>query len=198
MTGSSDQQRPTDDDSELIERTLAGELAAFAVLVDRHRDPAFRLAARIVGRQEAEDVVQDALLRAFHRLSEFRGEASFRAWLLRITHNRALDTRARTRPEPMAEVPEPDPRTPVGARTPAEALEENERRERLRLKLGELRPAHGLVLALRELDGMSYDEIAELTGAPLGSVKARLHRARAELIEALRNNTYDWDLPNEQ
>ncbi|MGH2960771.1 MAG: RNA polymerase sigma factor [Solirubrobacterales bacterium] len=178
-------------------RTLAGELAAFATLVDRHRDPAFRLAARIVGPQEAEDVVQDALLRAFHHLAEFRREASFRTWLLRITHNRALDTRARRRPDPVAEVPEPEPRQASGVRTPAEALEQGERRERLRWKLSQLRPAHGAVLALRDLDGMSYDEIAELTGVPLGSVKARLHRARAELIELLRRNTYDWELPDE-
>ena len=80
---------------------LAGELAAFETLVERHRDVVFRVAARIVGRAEAEDVSQDAFLRAFHRLSAFRGDASFRVWLLRITRNAALDERARRRAEPV-------------------------------------------------------------------------------------------------
>ena len=78
-------------DAELVRRTTRGELGAFEQLVDRHRSVVVRVAARIVGTDEAEDVSQDAFLRAFHRLPHFRGDAPFRAWLLRITHNAALD-----------------------------------------------------------------------------------------------------------
>jgi RNA polymerase sigma-70 factor, ECF subfamily len=175
-----------------VRRTLSGDLGAFETLVVRHREVVFRLAARVVGHDDAEDVAQDALLRAFHRLSRFRGESSFRAWLLRITHNAALATLEQRRPQQAASEEEggADP-----ARGPAEELERAERRERLARKLGELRPTHRAVLVLRDLEGMSYEEIAEVTEMPLGSVKGRLHRARDELIEILRRNTYDWELP---
>ena len=84
-----------DTDEALIERTRRGEVAAFENLVDRHRNIVFRTAARIVGPDEAEDVTQDAFLRAFHRLDQFRGRAAFRTWLLQIAQNAALNTLAR-------------------------------------------------------------------------------------------------------
>jgi RNA polymerase sigma-70 factor (ECF subfamily) len=184
-------------DETLVRRARAGDLEAFSELVDRHGDVVVRVAARIVGRADAEDVAQDALLRAFHGLSTFRGDTAFRAWLLRITHNTALNAIARRRPEPVEEVPEAAGRLVSGPaeRPPAEALEERERRERLESKLLLLSPAHRAVLVLRDLEGLSYDEIAQVTESPLGSVKGRLHRARDELIEILRNNAYDWELP---
>ena len=80
-------------------------------------------------------------------------------------------------------------------RTPAERLEDRERRERLELKIRLLSPPHRAVLVLRDVEGLSYEEIADVTESPLGSVKGRLHRARGELIDILRQNTYDWELP---
>jgi RNA polymerase sigma-70 factor, ECF subfamily len=182
------------DDAELVRRTTRGELGAFEELVDRHRPVVVRVAARIVGSDEAEDVSQDAFLRAFHRLDRFRGEAPFRSWLLRITHNAALDHLGRQRPEPV------DPETldasePSGARPPAERLEVRERIERLERKLHGLSHQHRAVLVLRDAEGLSYEEIADITDTPLGSVKGRLHRARREFVEMLRANSYDWELP---
>jgi RNA polymerase sigma-70 factor, ECF subfamily len=185
-----------DPDRALVERTLAGDLGAFETLVERHQGVAYRIAARIAGPDEAEDITQDAFLRAFHRLSRFRAEGSFRAWLLQIVHNTALNVRAGRRSEPREGV-----ESLVEAvadeleRTPAERLEDRERRERLDSKVLMLRPAHRAVLVLRDLEGMSYEEIATVTETPLGSVKGRLHRARRELIQILRENTYDWGLP---
>ena len=91
----------------------------------------------------------------------------------------------------------PDDQTPdaVTHRTPADELETQERLRRLDIKLKGLSPEHRTVLVLRDVEGLSYDEIALVTGMPLGSVKARLHRARNALIELLRTNTYDWELP---
>ena len=74
-------------------------------------------------------------------------------------------------------------------------LERRERQQRLELKLGSLRPEYRTLLVLRDLEGLSYAEIAAVLDMPLGTVKGRLHRARDELIEVLRNNTYDWELP---
>jgi RNA polymerase sigma-70 factor (ECF subfamily) len=180
------------DDAELVRRTTRGELSAFEQLVDRHRPVVVRVAARIVGSDEAEDVSQDAFLRAFHRLEKFRGDAPFRAWLLRITHNAALDHLGRRRAEPV------DPTTfeeQAGSRPPAEQLELRERIERLERKLHGLSYQHRAVLVLRDAEGLSYEQIAEITDTPLGSVKGRLHRARREFVEMLRANSYDWELP---
>jgi RNA polymerase sigma-70 factor, ECF subfamily len=190
------QPRSMRPDETLIELTLQGELSAFEELVERHRGIVFRVAARIVGPGDAEDVSQDAFLRAFHRLGQYRGTAPFRSWLLQITQNTALNALAwaRRRPtETAGDSPEAADRDPL--RQPASELERRERQQRLELKLGSLRPEYRSLLVLRDLEGLSYNEIADVLAMPLGSVKGRLHRARSELIELLRNNTYDWELP---
>jgi RNA polymerase sigma-70 factor (ECF subfamily) len=182
------------EDADLVRRVTQGDVSAFEELVDRHRPVVVRVAAGIVGADEAEDVSQDAFLRAFHRLARFRGDAPFRSWLLRITHNAALDHLARRRPEPV------DPQTFDAAqesagRPPAERLEVRERIERIERKLRGLSYQHRVVLVLRDAEGFSYEEIADVTDSPLGTVKGRLHRARREFIEMLRANSYDWELP---
>jgi RNA polymerase sigma-70 factor (ECF subfamily) len=182
------------DDAELVRLATRGELDAFAELVDRHRPVVVRVATRIVGSEDAEDVSQDAFLRAFHRLEHFRGDAPFRSWLLRIAHNAALDHLARRRPEPV------DPQAfdaseQTATRPPAERLELRERIERLESKLRGLSAQHRAVLVLRDAEGLSYEEIADITQTPLGTVKGRLHRARREFVEMLRANSYDWELP---
>ena len=180
-------------DAQLVRRAARGELSAFEQLVELHRDVVVRVAARIVGSQDAEDVSQDAFLRAFHRLGDFRGDAPFRSWLLRITHNAALDHLARRRAEPVApetfDTSEESPQRP-----PAERLEVRERIDRLERKLRGLSPQHRVVLVLRDAEGLSYEEIADITSTPLGSVKGRLYRARREFIDMLRANSYDWEL----
>ena len=184
-----------DPDRLLVDRTLSGDLRAFEQLVERHRDVVHRVSARIVGRDAAEDVSQDAFLRAFHRLGRFRGEAPFRSWLLQIAHHAAIDAVNRRRVEAEDPAAADEAADPDATRMPAERLERSERRARLEAKLALLRPPHRAVLVLRDLEGLSYDEIAAATDTPLGTVKGRLHRARAELIDLLRANTYDWELP---
>ena len=186
-----------DSDELLVSRAREGDLRAFEALVARHRSVVYRVAARVVGEDDAEDATQDAFLRAFHRLDRFRGDGSFRAWLLQIAHNSALATAGQRSSEvvPLAEAAE----APAGAhRTPADEIEAGERRRRLGIKVKGLSPNHRTVLVLRDIEGFSYDEIASVTRTPVGSVKARLHRARGELIDSLRRNTYDWDLPGDR
>ena len=184
-----------DSDEHLVRASLAGDLQAFERLVERYRDVVYRVAARVVGEEDAEDVTQDTFLRAFHRLGRYRGEGPFRAWLLQIAHNTALSVvsgRAKAA-VPLARVEVA--RSEDAVRTPADQVESSERRRRLDIKVKGLSPNHRAVLVLRDIEGLSYDEISEVTGTPLGSVKARLHRARGELIDVLRRNTYDWELP---
>lgn len=86
------------EDDQLVTAALEGGMDAFDELVRRHRAVVFAVAARLVGPDEADDVTQDTFLRAFHRLSQYRGESSFRTWLLRIAHNTALTELTRRRP----------------------------------------------------------------------------------------------------
>jgi len=185
-----------DSDDRLVLLSRAGDLRAFEALVERHRDVVHRVAARIAGDDEADDVTQDTFLRAYHRLERYRGDGAFRSWLLQIAHNAAV-TAAEHRKVgalPLSAIEEEN-RPPDGVPTPADQVEAIERRRRLDVKVKGLSPQHRAVLVLRDIEGLSYDEIAAVTGAPLGSVKARLHRAREEFVELLRTNTYDWDLP---
>ncbi|WP_320669038.1 RNA polymerase sigma factor [Patulibacter defluvii] len=184
-------------DAALVRRVRNGHLEAFEPLVARHRDTVVRVAARVVGPDEAEDVAQEAFLRCLSRLPQYRATGSFRAWLLQIAHRTALDAVRRRRPLPVD--PEGEAQVAVRdddrSRQPARQLEARERRDRLERKLLDLREEHRVVLVLRDLEGFAYDEIADATEAPIGTVKGRLFRARKELIDLLRNNTYDWDLP---
>lgn len=186
---------PRTSDDALVARVRAGDLRAFETLVERHRDVVVRVASRIVGAADGEDVAQETFLRAFHRLDQFRGDAPFRSWILRVAHNTALNALARHRTVPLDEVSEEPLADASRERAPAERLELSERRERLSMKLAQVQPTHRAVLVLRDLEGFSYEEIAEITESPLGSVKGRLSRARRELIDILRSNTYDWELP---
>jgi RNA polymerase sigma-70 factor (ECF subfamily) len=187
-----------DPDQPLVQAALRGDLHAFERLVERHRDVVFRVAARLVGSdEEAEDVTQDTFLRAFHRLDRYRGEAAFRSWLLRIAHNTAVTyvTRKRAPSHSPLDALAEDVAAAEQRGGPAEQLERRERLTRLDTKIKGLSPGHRAVLVLRDIEGLSYDEIARVTDAPIGTVKARLHRARDEFVDVLRHNTYDWELP---
>lgn len=184
-----------DSDDHFVALALGGDLRAFERLVGRYRDVVYRIAARIAGEDEAEDVTQDTFLRAYHRLGRYRGDGPFRAWLLQIAQNTALTAASRRKVGaiPLTALEEEEP--VAAPASLADDIEARERRRRLDVKVKGLSPQHRTVLVLRDIEGLSYDEIARVTEAPIGSVKARLHRARGELIELLRNNTYDWELP---
>lgn len=188
----------SDPDQPLVRAALAGDLRAFEQLVERHRDVVFRFIARLVADDaQAEDLTQDTFLRAFHRLERYRGDAPFRSWLLRIAHNTAVTyvTQSGRVATHLGDAADEEVAGPAEAGSPAEQLERRERRQRLDKKLKGLARAHRTVLVLRDIEGLSYEEIARITESPVGSVKGRLHRARSEFIDVLRHNTYDWELP---
>jgi len=176
----------------LIDRATAGDRDARRGLFERHREAAYRTALRITGREEdALDVVQDAFLRAFERLAEFQRDSSFQTWLLRIVVNRALDMlRAR---KVRATVTLDDGRGLAEARSPRqddEGRPESElaRRElaaRVRAAIAKLPPEQRAVLALYATGEMTYGEIADALGIPIGTVMSRLYHARRRLFELL-------------
>jgi len=168
----------------LAERTRDGDPAAFRQLVDATSERIYRLAFHLMrDRDEAEDVVQETYIRAWQRRGDLRDPHAVVPWLSRIARNSARDRlrwwrrrpdRARVEVESAAAVP------------PADAqLVEAERAAEVRRALDVLSEKHRVILLLREVEDMSYEQIAELLGLPLGTVESRLHRARAALASKL-------------
>ncbi len=178
----------------LVERAARGELAAQRELFETHREAAFAVAVRITGRHaDALDVVQDAFIRAFGRLSEFQQESEFKTWLLRIVTNRALDL-LRARRVRLAVSLDGDSEdggramhTPADddAAPPDAGLERDELRERLQQAVAKLPPEQQSVFALYATGDMTYEQIAEAVGIPIGTVMSRLYHARRRLHELL-------------
>ncbi len=161
------------------------ELARFEAVVLPHLDDAYTLARYLVrDEHDAQDVVQEACLRALRHFETLRGDG--RAWLLAIVRNCARTWhRGRRLAPPTTEFDE-ELHSGEAAGTPADArLARGEARETLRQALELLAPEFREVIVLRELSGLSYQEIAEATGSPIGTVMSRLARARQKLLEAL-------------
>ncbi|HWB71439.1 MAG TPA: sigma-70 family RNA polymerase sigma factor [Egibacteraceae bacterium] len=170
-------------DDELVARARdRGDVPALEVLVGRHRDAAYRVALRIcLNAADAEDVAQEALVRAWRSLAAFRGESSFATWLYRIVTNLALNRMARRREDATAEPPEP----PGPDQDPARRVEARERLAVAVAALTRLTPEQRACWTLREIEGLSYEQLAQVLGLTVPAVKSRLFRARAELSAAL-------------
>lgn len=173
--------QPTD--AELVRRIRAGDQKAFQELVNRHSDSLYGLACTLVGNSaDAEDLVQETFLGAFRRLGAFEGRSAVKTWLVRILLNHVSKLRRSKRVrraaslEEQAHSDQADGR--LQSRSPAAAVES---RLDVAAMLGVLSPEHREIMALRELNQMSYDEIAEALTIPRGTVESRLHRARQEL-----------------
>ena len=168
--------QPTDLNA-LAARCLGGDETAERALYDTTIRWVFRITARIVGHQDAEDVCQQVYLQVFAKLSQFVGHASFKTWLYRIAVNEALQhVRRRKRLVPL----DYDP----AAREIIE--DESGARELLMQALATLDPDLRTVFWLRESEGLSYQEIAAIAQIPEGTVASRINRARAELQTSLR------------
>jgi len=177
------------DDARLIEETLAGNSAAFGQLVQRYQDRLYNTLVHVIGSPEdALDVVQDAFVQAFVKLESFRGRSAFYTWLYRIAFNVAATQRRRRRPvlsvdhareEGGDEPVDPD-------QGPLDHLEQEERCRQVREALKVLSDEHREVLVLREIDGCCYETIAEILDLPVGTVRSRLHRARLQLRDELK------------
>jgi RNA polymerase sigma-70 factor (ECF subfamily) len=167
----------------------SGELGRFEAIALPHLDAAYTLARHLTGNPaDAEDVVQDAFLRALKYFDGFRGEGARdgRAWILAIVRNTAHTWRRRQRPEAVAaEFDERIHSESVAHAHPESALLAAATRESLSRELDQLPPEFREVIILRELQGLSYKEIADVTGVPVGTVMSRLSRARQRLQRAL-------------
>jgi RNA polymerase sigma-70 factor, ECF subfamily len=184
---------PDPDDQELVRRSLDGDQHAFRILVGRHERKVFNLAYRMLGRAEdARDATQDAFLACYRNLGRFRGDAAFGTWLHRIAVNACYDHLRRKVPAPMDLTTLPD--TPIGP-DPADRAADTVDVQRA---LASLPPDYRTVLILHDVQGRPYEEVAFALEVPLGTVKSRLHRARAALGRALAGAAEpDTDAPTE-
>ncbi|HEX2944620.1 MAG TPA: sigma-70 family RNA polymerase sigma factor [Clostridia bacterium] len=180
----------------LLERSKAGDAAAFEELIEAYQKKIFNLAYRIVGNyDDAADLAQEAMIRIFRSIANFREQSSFSTWVYRITTNVCLDeirrkknTRVLSLDEEihvedgevkrqiMSDEPQPD-----------EVAEREELRSLIDSAIKSLPEDQRLVLTLRDLQGLSYEEISKILDCPVGTVKSRINRAR----QALKNVLYD-------
>ena len=176
-----------DSDERLLSRFLDGEEEAFEVLVVRYEAPLRKLAYGLVRDWGlAEDIAQDAFIRAYRKATTYRGGASVKAWLYRIAINRAYDELRRLHRKKEVPLEQAGLFGSAGLaerdQTSAEAMAEA---KELARALAELRPDYRTPLVLREIEGMTYREIAEFLDWPLGTVQIRIHRGRLELRSRL-------------
>lgn len=179
------------DDQQLIRESLDGRTEAFGQLVERYQDRLFNTLTRVLGSAEdAQDAAQDAFVQAFQKLNTFQGNAAFYSWLFRIALNSAISQKRKTR-RVTASVDAARERTgsePVDSNPSAQPEHPAEVAERcalLQSALAQLGEEFRTVLVLKEMEGFKYDEIAELVGCPIGTVRSRIHRARTELRQIL-------------
>jgi RNA polymerase sigma factor (sigma-70 family) len=168
----------------LLTKTSSNE--QFAAVVMPHLDDAYALARWLTGNgTDAEDIVQEASLRALRGLDRYAG-GNARAWFLAITRNTAFTWLARNRPKALVATEDIETLAAAdGAETPEEALIAKASAAELELAIGCLPPPFKETLVLRDITGLSYREIAEITSVPLGTVMSRLARARGLLMAAL-------------
>lgn len=183
MLEAPDQQRETDE--QLVQSALGGDEEAFLRLYQRYHRYVLRLAFSMTGRSStAEDMAQEVFLKTYKRLRSFRGDSRFSTWFYRIAVNTCMSYCRRHRAERFI-----DGGTQVELVDPAERLETGVLRQQLHTEvhraLLSLKPRLRLIVVLKDIDGLSYEEIAERTGCSKGTIASRLNRARGLLARKL-------------
>lgn len=187
----------------LVERSKKGDKIAFEHLVQLYENKVYTIAYRLMGNHaDAADLAQDSFIKIYQALPNFRGDASFNTWIYHITVNVCRDEMRKRQRRPTVSLDEP---TNSNGSTyeirstdpgPEEELDRNETRAMVQQCLNSLSDDYRTVLVMREIKEMSYDEIAEILGCSLGTVKSRLSRARQALKEKISKQmellpTYD-------
>jgi RNA polymerase sigma-70 factor (ECF subfamily) len=190
-------QTGTHDERALLNRAQAGDISAFEELVGRHQDRVYGLALRMTRSEpDAAEIAQDTFLSAYQHLPEFRGEAAFGSWvhriaannaLMRLRHQRVLDLVTEDPAEPeftergsLAEYPESD-----WSRSADDKVLDDELGRAIQHATDGLAEGYREVFLLKDVEGMSYEEISEMLGISIPAVKSRLHRARLALRQAI-------------
>jgi RNA polymerase sigma-70 factor, ECF subfamily len=181
-------------DEELVARSQGGDVDSFNQLILRWERPIYALAYRVIGREEeARDVCQEAFLRAFRALPGFKGQAKFSSWLYRITLNLCRDWMRRQKRTPVSQMPDDTDAMELASRAgPVESIEDLVARRQLSAAVEEamtlLPDEQRTAIILKEYHGMTFQEIADLQGCPLSTVKTRLYQGLSVLRRHLARN----------
>jgi RNA polymerase sigma-70 factor (ECF subfamily) len=181
----------TGTDEELVARSMSGDADSFNELILRWERPIYALAYRTIGREEdARDVCQETFLRAYRALPGFRGQAKFSSWLYRIALNLCRDWVRRERRTPVVQPPEDGDLMEMAAATePSESIEDLVMRKDLTRSVERamalLPEEQRMAIVLKEYHGLTFQEIADLAGCPLSTVKTRLYQGLTVLRREL-------------
>lgn len=201
----SDRADLTERDDVLVARSTNGDKEAYRQLVEKYQSKVLGLAYEVVrNREDAEDIAQETFVKAFLSLGGFKGQSSFYTWLYRIAYNMSVDFKRKLNRRGGLHVEFKDTLRSSSGRSdselgteslqdsiaasaegPQDALIRKETAAKLRDVFKELSDEHRTVMSLREIDGLSYEEIAEITGIPKGTVMSRLHYARKTMQKSL-------------
>lgn len=184
------------EETAVIERVLVGETDAFETLVLANQNKVYTLALKMTGSEEdAFDMSQEAFVKAFASLKNFRAESRFSVWLYRLTYNICIDFIRKKKRTPTVSLTYKDRdgdymdmQIPDSRFVPETEAEKHELREAVEKGINALPEKHREILVMRELSGLSYDEIAQTLGINEGTVKSRLSRARRSLVALLNGN----------
>lgn len=183
---------PGEDDARLIELSRCGDSAAFGQLVSRYQDRLYTMVMRLLNNvEDTQDVVQEAFLQAFQNLSAFKGDSQFYTWLYRIAMNAAVSQHRKRAALLLllhSEQLAANKVDPSDVSQPGHRIEQSERVQAVREALGLISLEHRAVLVMKDMEGMKYEEISEVLGVPIGTIRSRLHRARLELRSLLEKN----------
>ncbi|HVS14710.1 MAG TPA: sigma-70 family RNA polymerase sigma factor [Thermoanaerobaculia bacterium] len=181
-------------DAELVARALEGSEEAYREIVLRYQRPVFSLVVRMVRDQElAEDLAQEAFIKAFRALRRYDPSRKFSSWLFKIAHNATIDhlRRQRLDIDSLDDRADPDGRAlgerleDEGTPAPDQRVHRRDVAAALEEAIAALRPEYREVILLRFVEGLAYQEIADILELPLGTVKTNIHRARKELAASL-------------
>jgi RNA polymerase sigma-70 factor, ECF subfamily len=179
------------EDEAVVAAVQRGDHDAFSILVDRYQDRLYTTALRLLGSpSDAADVVQDTFVRAFTHINEIRG-ATVRAWLYRVTTNCVRDVQRRNMRKPTVSIDVED--NVVDLPDPSLGPEQNalsrEEASAIGAAIAELPSEFAEVVIMRDINDLSYDEISQALSCPVGTVKSRLSRGRAQLVSRLRESS---------
>lgn len=179
----------------LLEKARKGDVDAFGMLIKEHEKKAFNIAYRFLKNPEdAQDITQEAFLRAFRSIKKFKGNSSFSTWLYRIINNTCIDF-IRAKQNKVSDSidktinydgEELELQIPSDKNDPVELTETSEISALMKSVLAELPDDQKMAIVLRDIQGFSYQEIAEITGVGMGTVKSRINRARLALKELIQ------------
>lgn len=185
----------TEKERALLDRCCTGDAAAFEALISSYQKKVYNVAYRMLGNtDDASEIAQEVFIKIFRSIRQFKGEAAFSTWVYKIAVNMCLDELRRRKKSKVVYIDEAvrledgdvEKQIPGELPGPEEMAEKNELRKIVEKAIGLLDEKHRCVIVLRDIQGMSYEEIARILGCPPGTVKSRINRARAALKDILK------------